>query len=506
MALSIEIFLVLTAGVTVLFLLRRRKSGAFPPGPKGVPVLGNVDLPTTQQWLTYTEWKKTYGDLIGLQVLGQPIVLINKYEIVDELFNKRGSMYSDRPGFSLIQEWGGWDWMLTPMRYNQECITQRKFLNRFLNSTAIKAADNLLEEEAVNFVRRILAEPKRFREHTRLLAGANIMMLAYGHKVRDEHDKLIELAENANASLEVLTNVGAHPIDLFPWLLKLPRRVWGSKFVGQMEHMRTLAHRLITEPYLAVKKELEDGVAYPSMASRLIESNTSADGVTENEKVIKGTTAGAYVAGADTTVSTLYTIMLALMISPHVQKKAHEQLDAVLRGQRLPTLADRPFLPYIDAILLESMRWGPVAPLAVPHRLTQDDHYEGYFFKANTTFIANSWGILHDEDMFPDPMTFNPDRFLDAEGKIRTDILDPRDIGFGYGRRVCPGRFLGENSVWIALATLLSVFQLKKALGADGKPIEPELVWESALISHPRPYQCDFALREGFQKELLPDF
>ncbi|TFK68100.1 cytochrome P450 [Pluteus cervinus] len=470
-------------GVVFLYLRSRRFAGRLPPGPKGVSILGNAfDLPTEEQWLTFAKWKKTYGDLVGLRVLGQPIVLINSFELANELLTKRGAYYSDRPGFSLIQEWGGWDWMLTPMRYGQDSIGQRKFLNRYLSASAVKDHEHLLETEAIKFVQRLSETPKDFQNHTRLFACATIMMITYGHKVHDKHDQLIVLAEAANQSLEILKNVGAHPVDLFPWRN-------GSKFVAQMAQMRHLSERLIKEPYDQVRKELAEGVAYPSMASWLLETNTNPDGTIANERLIQGTTAGAYVAGADTIVSSLDTAILGLMINPDVQKKAQAELDGVLRGQRMPTFADRPHMPYLEAIVLETMRWGPVAPLAVPHRLMKDDSFNGYFFPANTTFIANSWGFLNDPEMFPNPSQFNPDRFINKNNEIRTDLLDAKLVAFGYGRRICPGRFLGDSAVWIGVATMLATFELSKPLDQNGKPIEPDLTWVSALICHPKPYK-----------------
>ncbi|THU76423.1 cytochrome P450, partial [Dendrothele bispora CBS 962.96] len=99
----------------------------------------------------------------------------------------------------------------------------------------------------------------------------------------------------------------------------------------------------------------------------------------------------------------------------------------------LPDFGDRENLPYLEAILTESLRIYPVLPLAVPHHSIEDDVYEGYFIPKGTTFVANSWAILHDERAYPDPLKFNPERFVQKEG----EKLPPSPLlyAFGYGRR-----------------------------------------------------------------------
>ena len=72
---------------------------------------------------------------------------------------------------------------------------------------------------------------------------------------------------------------------------------------------------------------------------------------------------------------------------PEVQRQAQEELDMVVGPSRLPTYDDCEVLPYVNAVLMECMRWFPVVPLAIPHRLTTDDYYEGYFIPAGTVVI-----------------------------------------------------------------------------------------------------------------------
>ena len=138
---------------------------------------------------------------------------------------------------------------------------------------------------------------------------------------------------------------------------------------------------------------------------------------------------------------------------PEVQRKAQAELDAVIGPDRLPTLADRERLPYLNAVMLEVLRWIPVAPMGnasfssaeaypivtserapgFPHQLIEDDVHAGYFIPKGTLVMVNIWDLLHDPKTYADPMTFNPDRFIATPG--REVERDPRDFAFGFGRR-----------------------------------------------------------------------
>ena len=118
---------------------------------------------------------------------------------------------------------------------------------------------------------------------------------------------------------------------------------------------------------------------------------------------------------------------------PEFQTKAQAEIDRVLQGA-LPAFGDEESLPYVTAILLEVFRWKPVTPFSVPHALTSDDVYRGYRIPGGATVVPNIWSMMHDEDMYPDPFTFNPERFL-KDGKLNPAVRDPRNIGFGFGRR-----------------------------------------------------------------------
>ena len=133
-------------------------------------------------------------------------------------------------------------------------------------------------------------------------------------------------------------------------------------------------------------------------------------------------------------------------------KEAQKQLDDVLGGERLPEHSDMDQLPYISAIIKETLRWAPPLPLGGGHRLMEDDIYKGMFIPAGAMVMENIWSVhssnqgrtspdtsgravSRDQNIYSDPETFKPERFLTKDGKIDPSVKDPELMVFGSGRR-----------------------------------------------------------------------
>jgi cytochrome P450 len=217
------------------------------------------------------------------------------------------------------------------------------------------------------------------------------------------------------------------------------------------------------------------------------------------EKVIKEVSAQLYVAGSDTTVSALETLFLGLLCYPEVQKKAHAELDRVLKG-RIPTFEDKENLPYITACMKETFRWNPVTPVCIPHCTITEDVYRNWRIPKNATVVPNAWAMLHNEKVYPEPYEFKPERWLDANGKLLdTKAIPDPWVMFGFGRRTCPGQFVPTNSVWMTCASVLAMYSIEKPLDEFGKPVEIDHrhAFTSALTVHTIPYKAIFKPRSA---------
>lgn len=150
------------------------------------------------------------------------------------------------------------------------------------------------------------------------------------------------------------------------------------------------------------------------------------------------------------------TFVLAMSLYPEVQKKGQEAVDAALGGDRLPDFNDFGHIPYVDAIINETLRWvtvvylifylyrnlfsqQPPLPLSIPHSALEDDHYEGLFIPKGSIVVANICAILQDEKVYgPNASEFRPERFMMADGTLNKSRSS--EPAFGYGRRQCTGK------------------------------------------------------------------
>jgi cytochrome P450 len=194
------------------------------------------------------------------------------------------------------------------------------------------------------------------------------------------------------------------------------------------------------------------------------------------------------------------TFFLAMTVFPEVQKKAQEELDRVVGPNRLPVSSDRDSLPYIMAIMKETHRWHPVTPMGLPHTSTSEDVYSGFRIPKGSILMPNTWWFTHDPSVYPDPMKFNPDRFI--ETATHKAEPDPRNFIFGYGRRICPGRYVADNALFITIAQSLAVFEVKNQV-ENGKVIETEIEFEPGMISHPIPYRTSIKPRSKMHEALI---
>ena len=156
-----------------------------------------------------------------------------------------------------------------------------------------------------------------------------------------------------------------------------------------------------------------------------------------------------YGAGSDTTSDALSTFVMTMINHPEQQRKAQEEIDRVIGTDRMPSFQDTQDLIYVSAIVKEVQRWRPVIAGGLPHASIKDDVYLGYFIPAGTTVIPNAYAIHHDPLLYPEPEKFKPERFINAEGQLTgVELAERGHFGFGYGRRICPGQYIAERSLF----------------------------------------------------------
>ncbi|KIJ06205.1 hypothetical protein PAXINDRAFT_20589 [Paxillus involutus ATCC 200175] len=378
--------------------------------------------------------------------MGHRLLFVNSTQVADDLFEKRAVNYSDRNELPMVNDLMGWNWSFGHMSYGERWKKHRKMFERLFRPAVAPTYWPLQGKEAHALLRNLLDLPRELIEHLRHNAAAVIMKMIYGIEIAPKDDRYVEIAEQALDGVVTAATPGAFFVDIFPWLKYLPEWMPGAGFKKKATWKESV-FEMRDAPFEAVQKALAAGTAAPCFVSHLVNDLNTEGNVGDEIETIKRCAGLAYAAGAESTVSSLSSFFLAMVLHPNVQARAQAELDSVIGPGRLPDYNDRPLLPYINAIVKEVLRWNPVAPLGLPHMVTKDDIYNGYFIPAGTTIIGNTWTILHDERNYSRPMDFVPERFLNSDNTENEEILDPATAAFGYGCRICPSRFMADATI-----------------------------------------------------------
>ncbi|KAJ3769540.1 cytochrome P450 [Lentinula raphanica] len=506
---QLEIAVAILAILVLCVYLRRRvvrlrnvRGGLpYPPGPTPLPFIGNLfDIPRDRESTAYNKMANEYGDLTYLNVFGKSILVVNNYATVQELFDKRSANYSDRSQ-STMMDLMGWNWNFGLMRYGPDWKRHRAMFHRQFQPSGVSAFWPTQSKEAHKLLLRILHEPGDLINHLRLNSASVIMNVVYGIELQDQDDHYITVAETALDGMAKAANPGAFLVDIFPFFKYVPSWMPGAGFKRQAASWRKSVLQMRDAPFEEVTNIMKQENITSSFVSNLLadlelrNDHRSNFILPDEVETIKNCAGLAYAAGTESFVSSLSSFMLAMTLWPEVQEKARQELDRVVGLERLPDFSDRGTLPYIDAIVKEVLRWNPVAPLGLPHMSTIDDEFKGYYIPAGTIVLGNTWTILHDPVTYPDPMKFNPERFLSNE----PTIIDPVSVAFGYGRRICPGRFMAEGQLWISIACILSVFDITPG----DRERRTEAAFGSGLICHPLPFKTSINVRSKQAKSLI---
>ncbi|KDQ59104.1 hypothetical protein JAAARDRAFT_33832 [Jaapia argillacea MUCL 33604] len=475
----------------------------LPPGPKPLPLIGNLlDMPTSFLWLTFDKWTKQYGDIVSVNVFGKTFIILGSSRTTNDLLEKRSAIYSDRVRFPMLVELMGLDWNFAAMRYGDNWRRHRRTFHQQFNQGAIRKYQPIQTRESRLLLQRLLGAPQDFYSIIRLTFTATILDVMYGIRVKDQDDDYVKTAEDFMDSLIETGVPGAFLVDILPILKYVPAWFPGAGFQKKAEHWREVGKRFLNTGFNEVKDAMLKGkYVAPSVVSTQLENLPEGPEARDIEEVIKNTSALGYAAGADTTVSAMEQFFLAMILYPSVQKKAQEELDRVVGRLRLPDFEDRENLPYINALVKETMRWQPITPLAVVHSPIADDVYNGYFIPKGSFVFGNSWSILQDPVAYPDPQEFKPERFM-KDGQLNPDVQDPDTAAFGFGRRICPGRYFSDSTLYIFICSVLSAFNITAPLDEKGEPIRLEMKMTSGLVSHPEVFRCSIIPRSA-EAELL---
>ncbi|EEF33748.1 cytochrome P450, putative [Ricinus communis] len=480
--------------LSILFLLHRRRNSVlnsrFPPGPPGWPILGNLlDLGSVPH-STLTDLRQKYGDILGLRLGAINTVVILSAKAASELFKNHDLTFAER-FLTITMRVHGYDQgslALAPYgsywRVMKRLVTVDMLVSKKINETAFvrrKCMDDMLRWIEGESYKGCGSQVARFvfLMSTNLLG--NLMLSC--NLVDPESREGTQFFRSITGLTEA--SGYANVADYLPWLKWLDPQGLKSKMERELGKALEIASQFVKER-IEEKKLGED--KRKDFLDVLLEHE--GNGKDEPDKIsdrdLNIFILEIFIAGAETTSSSIEWAMTELLCNPEPMRKAKAELASVIGANRKVEESDIDNLPFLQAVVKETLRLHPPIPFLVPRRATQDTKFMGYHIPENTQVLVNAWAIGRDKDVWNDPLSFKPERFMGSNVDYKGQHYE--FIPFGAGRRMCAGVSLAHRILHLTLGSLLHHFDweleanvtpdtldMRDRLGVTMRKLEPLL-------------------------------
>ncbi|XP_076874337.1 cytochrome P450 2J2-like [Brachyhypopomus gauderio] len=468
--------------------LRNRKPKNFPPGPTCYPFLGNfLSLDAEQLHLQLTKMSKTYGDIFRLRLGGIHYVVVNSYTLVKEALIDQADTFSGRSTNAIFKHINKFQGLAMNNGYSWK--QQRRFTLSTLRNFGVgkKYLEPSIKEEfniLCQAIRNTKGEPFN-AYHLISNAVSNIICsLVFGRRFEYTDKKFLKIILLLSKGLKLDGTIWTQLYNSFPNLMDL--------LPGPHKEMISCFKQVcnfITEEIKAHHADLDPSSPRDFIDCYLteIEKRTNDPEAGFHEEGLCYTVLDLFVAGTETTATTLLWSFIYMMKFPEIQEKVQAEIDRVIGQSRQPCMADRPNMPYTDAVIHEIQRMGNILPLNVPRCTYNDTTLGGYFIPKGTQIIPNLTSVLFDETQWKSPHSFDPQNFLNPQGEF---IKPEAFLPFSAGKRICPGESLTRMELFLFFTSILQVFTLSPPAGT-----KPSLEFELGITLSPKPFKMTARLR-----------
>ena len=501
----------------VCFLIYGREGKLnYPPGPWGLPILGNLPQLGSTPHIALTELGKVYGDVFSVRLGSREAVVLNSEAVVRQALLQNSRQFSDRPPMSASAIRGVRKFSIVFGEYcpaqvlkkrcalkaiHQVVFSNMAHFNKIVHDAFLDFKEDLVKKEVQTFKpssQLKLAVVKIIFNFTFGVGPSNQQLSEELHKLVVESD---EFTESSAASALV---------DFLPWVKPFVR-----KQIATVEHSVEALINFVDKVYTfrkqqatndsdsctafcvtklwekAKKKPNEDANMNLVMEEQNDPSYSSPKGKPVNngdEEIVKMISTDVFGAGLETVSNALSWAIAYIVNSSKIQQSLHRELDGAVGRLRLPSIQDKPNMPLLQATVLEVLRITSLVPLALPHQTSEEAKLCGYTIPKATLVIVNLWAVNHDPCVFENPHVFNPYRFLNEEGEIceKTKLQLP----FSIGSRRCLGSTLAKAEIFLLLACLLQHFEFSSATGGN-----VDLESHFGLTLRPKPFSVYARLR-----------
>lgn len=496
MSISIVTISLAAATLVVFYIhMNARKPNTIETSLLKLPLIGDLhNSPIEKPLVNWSAWSKEHGPITVPKLFGiVPIVVLNSYEAVTELFSRRSQWYSNRPSsvsMEMITNAGPGRSKFTLMHdYDDHLKLHHRVLAPSLGASAASRYQPLMELEASQLLFDLMGTLSKTVEKSVISTNAVydllertqssvILALHYGLRIPKLDEPILQEIMNTQAKITYLAANPQLP-DIIPILRHLPtflspwQRYAKNLYASQVKlNMQLFQHGKDSPGWNATKQAITTAQNHAPTTSPVLDLDLAF------------TLATSVQGGMETSPRQILWLFIAAIQYPDFLTKAHQVLDEVVGCDRLPQFTDRSALAYIDAIAHELFRWRPIAPGSIPRRADRADEFGGVKIAKGVTVLANAWAISRDEDVFGpsagDVQDFVPERWI-RNGRLRNDLPLPV---FGQGRRICQGKRVAIDGAFLNIAHLLWAFHVEPL---EGEECDPWAMVVVGFMTQPRP-------------------
>uniref|UniRef100_A0A7N0TG24 Cytochrome P450 n=1 Tax=Kalanchoe fedtschenkoi TaxID=63787 RepID=A0A7N0TG24_KALFE len=464
------VYVLLALALGIIFIARRvEKIGSkLPPGPWGLPVIGNLHQLGAKPHQSLAKLALKYGPVMSLELGQVTTIVISSAAAAKQVLQKQDHLFANRAVPDSVNACNHAEsviWLPLSPRWRD----LRKVINSEIFSGRKMEASVFLRQQKVEELsadvrasceqgKGVLIGEAAFKTTLNLLSTMIFSMNLDSEKARDfkrSFSKVMELGGKPNM------------VDYFPWLRRFDPQGIRAQMEVEFSKMLAFLDSVISER-LALRAE--QGSAYQNKDALDTLLDISETSMEINGEDIRQLLVGSLVAGTDTTSSVVEWAMSEIMKNRDIMFKAKDELERVAGKGKPIQDADIASLPYLKAVVKETLRMHPPAPLLLPRKNVVETELCEYMIPKGAQIYVNAWAIGRDPGTWEDPESFNPERFLDSDVDFRG--TDFELIPFGAGRRICPGLPLAFKMVHLMLGSLINCFDWKLEGGAKPEDID----------------------------------